>query len=181
MERPVTPSLWCTSCQILARWEETGVPGYLRLGQIRYLFSHMGHWKDSMLWLTEPFIPKACQATFAIWPPSSSLLPAEMCTERNLSRTKRGLMREAKRLNTKYARELPEWLALTASHWSVLQNLISKCGKEASWMETSLQVQVGFSRSYAESWEGKGLQLSNYPSPARAMPDASLGFHFHFT
>lgn len=126
------------------------------------------------------FLSKACQVTFAIWPLPSPLLPAEMRTEwKDLSRTKRGLTREAKRLNMQ-GNYPTGWPSLRLSE--VFHKIwLSKCRKEANWMENSFQVQVRFSKSHAESWEGKELWLSHHPTPARAMPAASLGSHFHFT
>jgi len=54
---------------------------------------------------------------------------------------------------------------------------LPKCRKEENWMENWFQVQVGFSKSYAESWEGKEPQLSHHPTPDGALPAASLGSH----
>lgn len=133
VKRLRTLNPWCMSCHILTWWEEIGAPGHLRLGQSRHMFRPTGHWKGSTLWLTKPFSPRHNRQHFPFGP-----FHHHCCQLRYAQDAKRWLTRESKKPNMQgnYPSSQPSMCLSELFHkiW------LSKCRKEANWMENSFHI-----------------------------------------
>lgn len=108
LERLVTPSPWCVSCQIPPRGDKSS-------------------------WTPQTGAEKGSQS-------HGSLKRFNVTLERSL-------------LSKQARQHLP--FGHFHPHSCQLKIWLSKCRKEANWMENSFQIQVKFSKSYAESWDRK--------------------------
>lgn len=134
--------------------------------------------------LTEPFFPKRARQHLPFGCFHSHCYQLRCIqSAKVLSRTKRGLTREAKRLNMpgKYPSDWPSLHLSEVMH----KMWLSQCRKEANWTENTFQIQttlsrLGLAKVMQKSEKEKSFDLPIIPlQPGQCRVLFGLSFPFH--